>query len=62
VITSILILIGMLVHHFTGFDPDGYLCIVMSLFILYSGFTLIRQTVDQLLGARPDPEMVREME
>ncbi|MBR3260581.1 MAG: cation transporter [Firmicutes bacterium] len=62
VITSILILIGMLVHHFTGFDPDGYLGIVMSLFILYSGFTLIRQTVDQLLGARPDPEMVKEME
>ena len=62
VITSILILIGMLVHHFTGFDPDGYLGIVMSLFILYSGYTLIRQTVDQLLGARPDPEMVKEME
>ena len=62
VITSILILIGMLVHHFTGFDPDGYLGIVMSVFILYSGFTLIRQTVDQLLGARPDPEMVKEME
>ena len=62
VITSILILIGMLVHHFTGFDPDGYLGIVMSLFILYSGYELIRQTVDQLLGARPDPEMVKEME
>ena len=61
VITSILILIGMLVHHFTGFDPDGYLGIVMSLFILYSGFTLIRQTVDQLLGARPDPEMVKDV-
>ena len=45
VITSILILIGMLVHHFTGFDPDGYLGIVMSLFILYSGFTLIRPVV-----------------
>lgn len=62
VIASFIIVIGMLVHHFAGIELDGYLGCMFSLFIIYSGIMIIRQTVDQLLGARPDPEVVSEME
>ncbi|MBR6473747.1 MAG: cation transporter [Firmicutes bacterium] len=62
VIASIIIVCGMLVHHFTGVELDGYLGCMFSLFIVYSGIMIIRQTVNQLLGARPDPEVVSEME
>ena len=62
VIASIIIVIGMLIHHFTGVELDGYLGCMFSLFIIYSGIMIIKKTVDQLLGARPDPEVVKEME
>ena len=62
VIASIIIVCGMLIHHFSGLELDGYLGCMFSLFIIYSGIMIIRQTVDQLLGARPDPEVVGEME
>ena len=62
VIASIIIVIGMLIHHFTGVELDGYLGCMFSLFIIYSGIMIIRKTVDQILGARPDPEVVSEME
>lgn len=61
VITSIIIVAGMLLHHFTGVDVDGYMGCLVSLFILFSGFTLMRQTVDQLLGTPPDEETLEAM-
>ncbi|MBO5995342.1 MAG: cation transporter [Firmicutes bacterium] len=62
VIASIIIVCGMLIHHFTGVELDGYLGCLFSLFIIYSGIMIIKQTIDQILGARPDPEVVKEME
>lgn len=62
VIASIIIVIGMLIHHFTGVELDGYMGLLFSLFIIYSGIGIIKKTVDQILGARPDPEVVKEME
>lgn len=61
VITSIIITAGMLIHHFTGLKLDGYMGCIVSLFILYSGISLIRETIDPLLGEPPDPETVSEM-
>ena len=61
VITSIVIVIGMLIHHFTGIEVDGFLGCIVSLVILYSGFCLIRQTVDQLLGTPPEQETLDTM-
>lgn len=62
VITSIIIVIGMLVHHFTGLDLDGYMGCIVSLFILWSGVTLIRETINPLLGEPPDAETVEQMQ
>lgn len=62
VITSIIIVIGMLVNRFAGIDLDGYLGCLVSLFILFTGFNLIRETITPLLGEPPDKEMVEEIE
>ena len=61
VITSIIIVIGMLIHHFAGLDLDGYMGCIVSLFILYSGVMLIKETISPLLGEPPDRETVDEM-
>ena len=62
VITSIIIVIGMLVHHFAGLDLDGYMGCLVSLFILFTGVNLIRETITPLLGEPPDKEMIAEMQ
>lgn len=61
VISSIIIVIGMLIHHFAGYNLDGYMGCIVSLFILYSGVMLIRETISPLLGEPPDKETVDEM-
>ena len=61
VITTIVVIAGMLIHHFTGAELDGYLGCIVSLFILYSGITMIRETMNPLLGEAPDPELVEEI-
>ena len=62
VITSIIIVIGMLIHHFAGINLDGYMGCLVSLFILFTGINLIRETITPLLGEPPDKEMVEEIE
>ena len=61
VITSIIIVIGMLIHHFASLDLDGCMGCIVSLFILYSGVMLIKETISPLLGEPPDRETVDEI-
>ena len=58
VITSIVIVMGMLIHRFTGLNLDGYMGCLVALFIVYSGVTLVKETIGPLLGEAPDRETV----
>ena len=51
------ILIGMLIDRLTGIHLDGYLGVLVSLFVLKTGYGVCRETVDRLLGAQPSREM-----
>lgn len=46
----------------TSLPIDGYIGLLVSLFILYSGVNLIRDTLDPLLGQAPDKELVQKLE
>ncbi|MBQ9060240.1 MAG: cation transporter [Firmicutes bacterium] len=61
VITSIIIVIGMLLHRFAGLQLDGPMGCIVSLFILWSGISLIRETIDPLLGEPPDQDTIDEI-
>ena len=54
-------LIGMLLWHFAGIQADGWIGALVSLLILKAGWEVCRDTVDLLLGAKPDPEKVRQL-
>ncbi len=43
---------------FTDFPVDGIMGVVVSVFIFKSGFEIIKDTVDNLLGKPADPEIV----
>ncbi len=59
VISTAAVLAAGLVAHFTSWEIDGYVGLAVALFILYSGVSLIKETVDPLLGAAPDPALVK---
>ena len=61
VFTSSTVVISFLAAKFTTLPIDGYIGILVALAIIYSGFTLINETISPLLGEAPDPELVNNI-
>lgn len=61
VFTSSCVVISFLLSRFTSIPFDGYIGILVSLAILYAGFTLVKETISPLLGEAPDPELVKDI-
>lgn len=58
VISTAVVLIASIISHFAGFELDGWMGMAVAVFILVSGFQLVRDTLDPLLGKAPDPALV----
>ncbi len=61
VITTAAVLAAALISYFSGFELDGWMGIFVSLFILYSGIGIVKDTLDPLLGKAPDKEFVENI-
>ena len=55
------VLLAMLVGKWTGLAVDGYVGLLVALFILFSAYKAARETLSPLLGQAPDPELVQEI-
>lgn len=62
VISSSCVALSLLLSKWIPFPIDGYIGILVSLFILYSGFSLVRETINPLLGQAPDPDLIAKIE
>lgn len=58
VISTITVLVSMIIIKFTGINLDGYLGLVVSLFIIYSGIKLVKETISPLLGEAPEEGLI----
>jgi len=61
VICTGVVLVSSLVGWHTGWSLDGYVGMAVALFVIWSGFSVIRDTVSPLLGQAPDPELVEDI-
>ena len=61
-ISTLVVLASAVVAKFLGISIDGYASILVAIFILFTGFKAMKETVDILLGAKPDIEFVKEIE
>lgn len=61
VVATLVVLLTMVIGSVTGLLLDGWGGLLVSLFILYSGVTALRDTVDLLLGRPPKPEYIEEI-
>ncbi len=55
-------LIALCSSQFTTLPIDGVLGCFVSLFVFYSGYGIIKQTVDELLGKPADQKMINEIQ
>lgn len=61
VICTGVVLVSTVVGWVSGVAIDGYVGAAVALFVIWSGFSVVRKTVSPLLGQAPDPEMVEEI-
>ena len=50
-----------MIGKFSGLQLDGYMGVLVALFIIWSGICLIKETSDPLLGLAPDPTLVKQL-
>ena len=55
------VLISLIIAHFFSINLDGYMAVAVSVFILFSGLTLIKDTLSTLLGKPPEKELVEKI-
>ena len=58
VISTSAVLLATVIAHFTGLTLDGYMGVAVAAFILFSGFGLVKDTIDPMLGSAPSEEEV----
>lgn len=61
VISTAAVLIGCLVGHFFDLQIDGYIGLLVALFIIWSGCGIAKETISPLLGEQADEALVRSI-
>jgi cation diffusion facilitator family transporter len=61
VIITSCVALSLLISRFTQYPIDGYIGLVVSGFILFAGYNLVKETISPLLGEAPDPNLVKSI-
>ena len=60
-ILSFSVLVSALIYLGTGISLEAYVGVVIAAFIIKSGIDMMRETLNDILGERPDPALVRKI-
>ena len=52
------VLVGVIVTMITGKNIDGFIGVLVALFVCVAGFNAAKETIQPLLGQAPDPDLV----
>ena len=55
------VLLGMIIFGTTGVNMDGIVGAIVAVFVIFSGFSPAKDTIQPLLGSAPSPELVQEI-
>lgn len=62
VLATLAVLFSGILHHFIGWNIDGWTGLIVSVLILRAGYCAARDTISPLLGNSPSPEFVQQIE
>lgn len=60
-ISTLAVLAAALISHFTSVELDGWMGLVVAIFILLSSIGLLREALSPLLGKAPDPDLAEQI-
>lgn len=55
------VILATVIGHLIKLPVDGYIGVIVSLLIMYTGFGIAKDTIGMLLGTPPAPELVEEI-
>jgi len=55
------VVVSMVLEWLFGWQIDGYMGILVALFVLKAGYDVCKETIDRLLGGKPDPQLIRDI-
>ncbi len=61
VIATSAVLVGLIISHFSGYNLDGYIGLLVGLLICYSGFKLVFESASPLIGEAPNLELIQDL-
>lgn len=61
VISTSIIILGLIIGKLCDVNLDGYLGILISIYIIIGGIGLIKETIDKLIGGTPDIELIEKI-
>lgn len=60
-VATLVVLISIFIYKLIGLNIDGISGILVSIFILFSGYNAAKETISPLLGNKPDKEFIDEI-
>lgn len=60
-LVTFIVVLSLALSFVTDFPIDGYIGIVVSIMIFYSGFTLVKDAVSELIGEAPSQELTEKI-
>lgn len=61
VVATLTVVFSLIISRFVDIPVDGFIGLLVSLFIMYSGYGLIRESVDLLIGSKADPKLAKKI-
>ncbi|NBI05934.1 cation diffusion facilitator family transporter [Senegalia massiliensis] len=60
-LVTLIVVLSLALSFVTDFPIDGYIGIVVAIMIFYSGFTLIKEAVSELIGEAPSEDLIEKI-
>ncbi len=61
VISTTAVLVSLIISHYANFNLDGYVGVIVAVFIIISGVKIVKDMITPLLGQAPDVEYVNKI-
>ncbi len=61
VVATLAIIISMVFTHFTNISVDAYAGVLVAGFIIFTGVTMLNESLNPLLGTAPDPDLISKI-
>ena len=55
------VLISIVISKITNFSLDGYAGIIVAMFITYSAYGILKETISKLIGQAPDAQFIKDI-